>query len=198
MKSIIRYLPNWGAFVAAIGLVISASTFAIASFHTAGTSIRRLTALGTALTETAQAVRESTHTPEYAEALLNRKKDLDARFVDCGKPNLVVAEISENTRSVGASVLEIKPIDQPNAVAQTPNKSQAPAFPRYQVALVGSYQQIAEFMKHCTRQRLPVRVIDFVLTTTDYRSDQNEPMLRADVTVESYQETKPAAEGQPS
>lgn len=198
MKSILRYLPNWGAFIAAIGLVISASTFAIASFHNAGKSIRRLTALGTALTETAQTVRDSTHTPEYAEGLLDRKKDLDARIVECGKPNLVVAEISENTRSVGASVLEIKPIDQPNAVTGGSNKRASAVFPRYQVALVGTYQQIAEFMKHCTRQRLPVRVVDFVLTTTDYRSEKNELMLRADVTVESYQELKAAAEDQPS
>lgn len=198
MKSILRYLPNWGAFIASIGLVISASTFAIASFHNAGKSIRRLTALGTALTETAQTVREATHSPEYAEALLERKKDLDARFVECGKPNLVVAEISENTRSVGASVLEIKPIDQPNAVSHPPSKRPSAAFPRYQVALVGTYQQIAEFMKHCTRQRLPVRVVDFVLTTTDYRSEKNELMLRADVTVESYQELNAAAEDQPS
>lgn len=198
MKSIFRYLPNWGAFVASIGLVISASTFAIAAFHNAGTSIRRLTALGTALTETAQTVRDATHTPEYAESLVTRKKDLDARIIECGKPNLVVAEISENTRSVGASVLEIKPIDQPNAAAPAANKRATVVFPRYQVALVGTYQQIAEFMKHCTRQRLPVRVVDFVLTTTDYRSEKNELMLRADVTVESFQELKAAAEDQPS
>lgn len=197
MKTKFRNLPNWGAFVAAIGLVISASTFAISSFNNAGRSIRRLSTLGTALTETAQTVRDSTHPRDYAEALLNRKKDLDARFVDCGKPNLVVAEISENTRSVGASVLEIKPIDQP-AVTNAQNKPNTVAYPRYQVALVGSYQQIAEFMKHCTRQRLPVRVVDFVLTMTDYRSEKNELMLRADVTVESYQEPKSAGEGQPS
>lgn len=198
MKSIKRYLPNWGAFVAAIGLVISASTFAISSYHNAGTSIRRLTLLGNALTETAQSVRESTHPPEYATSLLERKKDLDARFIECGKPNLVVAEISENTRSVGASVLEIKPIDQPSASGHPANKAQSSVFPRYQVALVGSYQQIAEFMKHCARQRLPVRVVDFILTATDYRSETNEPMLRAEVTVESYQEPKPNPEGQPS
>ncbi len=197
MNSIKRYLPNWGAFVAAVGLVITASTFAISSFHNAGKSIRRLTLLGTALSETAQSVRESTHPPEYATSLLERKKDLDARFVECGKPNLVVAEISENTRSVGASVLEIKPIDQPSTTGHALNKAQSSVFPRYQVALVGSYQQIAEFMKHCAAQRLPVRVVDFILTATDYRSEKNEPMLRADVTVESYQETRLREEGQP-
>jgi len=198
VKSILRYLPNWGAFVAAIGLVVSASTFAIASYHNAGSSIRRLSALGVALTETAQTVRDSIHPPEYKQKLLDRKKDLDTRFVECGKPNLVVAEISENTRSVGASVLEIKPIDTPRITSQAPDKNATPVFPRYQVALVGSYQQVAEFMKHCTRQRLPVRVVDFVLTMTDYRSEKNEPMLRADVTVESYQEPRRNAGGQSS
>lgn len=198
MKSIIRYLPNWGAFAAAIGLVTTASTFAIASFHNAGKSIHRLTALGAALTETAQTLRESIHPPDYKETLLERKKGLDERLAECGKPNLVAAEISENTRSVGASVLEIKPIDAPRSTHTAPDKAAGPAYPRYQVAIVGSYQQVAEFMKHCTRQRLPVRVVDFVLTMTDYRSEKNEPMLRADVTVESYQEQKLSAEGQSS
>jgi len=198
VKSIIRYLPNWGAFAAAIGLVVSASTFAISSYHNAGTSIRRLSSLGTALSETASTVRESIHPPEYAQTLKDRKKDLDTRLVECAKPNLMVTEISGNIRSVGASVLEIKPLDPLRSTGPASDKSATMPFPRYQVVLLGTYQQVAEFMKHCTRQRLPVRVADFILTATDYQSETNEPMLRAEVTVESYQDTKRASEGQSS
>ena len=146
MKSYFRYLPNWGAFIAAIGLVVSASTFAISSYRNAGASIHRLSSLGVALSETARTVRESIHPPEYAQALRDRKNDLETRLVDCAKPNLVVTEISGNIRSVGASVLEIKPLDAARSTGPSADKA-ATVYPRYQVAMLGTYQQVAEFMK---------------------------------------------------
>jgi len=193
VKASISRLNRWLIAAASFSTVVVAGVFAYSTYQSTGASIERLTRLGTTLSETSRLARDAARAPLEQKTLLARNLELQSRIQDCAKPSLVVAEISENTRGVGASVLEIKPIDLPASIGPAA-KPAAPVYPRYHVSIVGSYQQVAEFMRHCTRQRLPVRVAEFTMTRVNTPKGA-EPMLRADVVVESYQAPRPATEG---
>ena len=188
-------LNHWLVAAASFSTVVVAGWFAYSAYQATGASIHRLTTLGNALSETSRLARDAARAPQEQQALLVRNTELQARIQECAKPSLVVAEISENTRAVGASVLEIKPIDLP-ASAGPATSSVGPIFPRYHVSIVGNYRQVAEFMRHCARQRLPVRVAEFNMTRVNAPKGA-QPVLRADIVVESYQAPRPAVEGGP-
>ncbi|MFQ5425046.1 MAG: hypothetical protein ACE5F9_13850 [Phycisphaerae bacterium] len=174
MSHLTAQLRRWGVPIASTGAMMVAAGFALSRQSRAAADLHTLHAAGTTLDVIASQVTQSILSPSEAKALNDSRADLEARLHNCRKQNLVVGAISECTRKVGALVREIKP------VATTGN------VPRFRVTADGTYRQLAEFMGTCAEGRLPVRVVEFSITRSESNPIGTEPLLRGDITVESF------------
>ncbi|MFQ5412271.1 MAG: hypothetical protein ACE5EC_08225, partial [Phycisphaerae bacterium] len=68
-------------------------------------------------------------------------------------------------------------------------------FPHYRITMRGSYQQIAEYMRKCAWQRIPVRVVGFSLGPADDTSARRAGTLEARITVEAFHAGEGIARG---
>jgi len=174
MSRLTAQLRRWGVPIASTGALIVAAGFALSRLSRAAADLHTLQAAGTTLNVIAVQVTQSILSPSEAKALDDSRADLETRLHNCRKQNLVVGAISECTRKVDALVREIKPV---------PTTGNAP---RFRVTADGAYRQLAEFMGTCAEGRLPVRVVEFSVTRSESDLIGTEPLLRADITVESF------------
>lgn len=184
MLRLVAQLKTWGPPVASICAVICAAGYTFAKKSVAAEGIQTLGSLGTSLTAVATQATQGVLSPADTATLDAEKEELENRLRDSLKPPHVVAAISETTRRVGANVHRIEPVSIPDGPNPPANGTK---YPQYEVTFDGTYRQIAEFMGACPRERLPTRVVRYLITRSDTAAETERPLLRANITLESFQ-----------
>ncbi len=182
MSRVLGHMRAW----APVGLSVATFGFAaglvLSRQSRAAESVRRVAALGNSISALASQVTQGALSPRDAAVLDSNKAHLEQRLEDCQKPGLVHNGISETVRACGARIREIKRVTTPFARGG----GQISPFPRFHVAIDGSYRQIATFMDECGKAALPVRIVAFAVSRADTQLADAETLLRADITVESF------------
>lgn len=173
----------WMPAVGAVCLVIAATVYALSRTAEVAEGIGEMRRLASTLNDSAQSAEREALSPDEVEALRARHRELTERMRDSVKRGLVASQLSEAVRAAGLSVLEIQPIASKTRPAAGTG---AVEHPHYLVSMRGSYQQIAEYMQRCARQRIPVRVVGFHLGPADDSTARRAGMLEARITVEAF------------
>ncbi|MBN2562438.1 MAG: hypothetical protein JXQ75_16050 [Phycisphaerae bacterium] len=184
-------IKDWLPLTIAVCAVILAACYAVTRKSRAAEGIHEMNDLGATLSDAAEFARKSTLSQADVEKLVSLKEELEHRMADCLEPSLVQAELMKSAAEAGLVLREIRPIrPQGKPAAQ----EEAVDYPRYRVLVCGTYAQIATYMRLCTEQRLPARVLEFQLrrSTTEGGLDAQpghglqSAGLTADITVEAF------------
>lgn len=179
-----RTLRSWLPCTGGVVFVFVAICFAASRLAATKQDISELTALSAQLGEAAQIMCATTMAPEKSEALQDQQADLRQRVREAGMPALVQAELMSTARTAGLDVKEIQPVAAPG---QARDKGGDASGSGYRVQVSGTYQQVAEYMLICRRQRLPARVRAFRISRPLTEQGRPAPLLTADITLESFQ-----------
>lgn len=182
MSKALSHLKAWapvGLSVAAFGI---AGGLVLSRQSRAAESVRKVAALGNSISALASQVTQGALSPRDAAELEANRAYLEQRLDNCQKVGLVHNGITETVRDCGARVREIKRVTTPFALGGGPISP----FPRFHVAIDGTYRQIATFMNECGKAVLPVRVVGFAVSRADVQMAGVGTLLRADITVESF------------
>ncbi|MCG8406445.1 MAG: hypothetical protein MI923_14705 [Phycisphaerales bacterium] len=180
MPKLLTTLKDWSPAAAAFCVVILAAVYAFSRQAEVAAEIREMDHLALTLTDTATDARRGTLSPEEIKEIQLQREDLETRMEDSRKPGIVVPQLSEAARSTGLLVLEIHPVKKRN---RGQLRKGAPEYPHYEVLVQGSYQQIADYMQGCSKQRIPVRVIGFRIDRVEEASG-----LSAEIKVEAFKD----------
>ncbi len=178
--------------VGAICLVIAATVYALSRKAEVAEGIGEMRRLASTLNDSAQNAEREALSPDEIETLRSRHRELTERMRDSVKRGLVASQLSEAVREVGLSVLQIQPIASQSRQAPVAGTVD---YPQYRVSMRGSYQQIAEYMERCSRQRIPVRVVGFHLGPADDSTARRLGVLDAQITVEAFHGSEANARG---
>lgn len=182
MTRTLGHFRNWtpvGFSIVVAGLGLA---FALTQRSRAGESIKTLAALGNSISSVAQQATQGTRSPTDIADLEAEKRYLEQRLKDCQQPGLVHNSISETVRKIGARIREVKRVATP----LPRGGGRVSPYPRFLVALDGTYRQIAQFMGSCSQERLPIRVVAFSIARSDSYDAGQATILSADITVESF------------
>lgn len=178
-----RTLRKWLPCTGGVLFVFGAICFAASRLAATRQDISELTALSAQLGEAARVMCASTMAPEKSDELQAQQEDLRQRVREAGMPALVQAELMSTARTAGLDVKEIQPVAAPG---QGRDKGGEASGSGYRVQVSGSYQQVAEYMLICRRQRLPARVRAFRIIRPLTEDGRPAPLLTADITLESF------------
>ena len=189
MQQMLRMIKDWLPAVAGVGVAVAATVFAVARASDVGDNIRQSNNLAAALSTTATGVEQGVMSREETTALEAQRQDLALRMRDSRKQ--IVPQISEAARTAGLSILEIAP----KLAVSRPGKPKVLAdYPPYRVMVLGTYQEIAEFMQKCRGQRIPVRVTAFRISQSEDKNSAAAELLKAEITVEAFRATDASLE----
>ena len=178
-------IREWWPLVGALVALTIAITYAVSRSSQAAEGIQRASDLGASLSQAAAEVRDSTLAQEEVQRLTDQKHDLQQRLADARQPSLVQAELVKSAKQAGLTLREIQPIR--SSVA---GKKESDGLPQYRLTMQGTYPQMAEYLRQCTSQRLPARVVMLDLRPVR-REGEEAARLTADITIEAF---RPAAE----
>lgn len=188
MSKLISQVRRWLPVAASIGALALASVYALSREKVAAEGIREMNYLGTTLSDAAQQARDGTRSREELGRLVAEKNDLQKRMAESLEPSLVQAELMKSAKEAGLTLREIQPVK-----ATPESRVAVPGYPRYRIRAGGNYQQIAEYLQLCSRQRLPARVVEFSVRPPPQEDAAQSGALAAEITVETFQ---PPAKGQ--
>lgn len=188
MRDVKLNIKEWLPAIGSLCLVVAAVIYAVSRTAAVSREIRSMDELAATLSDKATNVKAGVRTREELEALHARRNDLEARLSDSQKPGLIVSQLSEAARTASLQVLEIQPL-APSPAARPAASADSRAMPllNYRVSVKGAYQEIAAYLRECTAQRIPVRVIGLEMGALDEQGGAGGDALRADITVEAFQ-----------
>lgn len=190
MSKFVKQLKAWLPPLAGLCVVFISAGYAWSLKTTAAHELDQLQELGSNLDTAAQDVGAKMLSPEEARKLEEKEADLQRRMEDVKKPGLVQAELMASARKAQLDVREIQPI----AVTKTAGAA-TPSCPNYRVSVMGSYQQIAEYMHLCKTHRLPVRITSLRMGRQMDEKGRPADQLTADITVEAFQPPEAQKQG---
>jgi Tfp pilus assembly protein PilO len=168
---------------AAAGAVVLATGFALSRKAHAAQGIRQASELGDSLSAVASIAQDRTLDQVDLRHLEALEKDLQARMADAREPSLVQAELMQSAGKAGLVLRETRPLPEVNRPG---GKESSAGYLRYRVSVTGTYRQIAEYMQLCSRQRLPVRAVEFQVRPVEPGEWTEDVALIADITVEAF------------
>jgi hypothetical protein len=183
-------IREWWPLAGALVALTIAITYAVSRSSQAAEGIQKASDLGASLSNAAAEVRDSTFAQEDVQRLTDQKHDLQQRLADARQPSLVQAELVKSAKEAGLTLREIQPIR--SSVA---GKKESDGLPQYRLTMQGTYSQMAEYLRQCTIQRLPARVVTLDLRPVR-REGEEAARLTADITVEAFQSAAEAAKTQ--
>lgn len=188
MRDLKVNIKEWLPAIGSLCLVVAAVIYAVSRSATVSREIRSMDELAASLSDKATNVKAGVRTRDELEALHARRSDFESRLADSQKPGLVVSQLSEAARAASLQVLEIQPLT-PSPAARSPATADSTVMPllNYRVSVKGAYQEIAAYLRDCTAQRIPVRVIGLEMGALDEQGGSSGDALRAEITVEAFQ-----------
>lgn len=182
MPQVFQHMKAWLPPLAGLCIVLVSAGYAWSLKTSTAQDIDQLRELGATLNSAVQDAQGTILSADECRQLEEREKNLRQRMEDVKEPALVQAELMASARKAQLNVREIQPI----ASAKTPGMAE-PSCPNYRVSVVGSYQQIAEYLHLCGSQRLPTRVTGLRIGRVADNNGRLSDTLTADITVEAFE-----------
>jgi len=177
-------MRDWLPMIAAVCAVVAAAIYAHTRQAHAAEEMHEAQDLAASLSAAADLAASGTLSTQDIETLNTLQQDLEHRMADTLEPSLVQAELMKSAGIVGLVLRGISPLQR---AYRAPDQNPAAAYPRYRVLVSGTYQQVAEYMQLCSRQRLPARVTEFHIRRAAGEDEMSATELNADITVEAFQ-----------
>lgn len=183
-------IREWWPLAGALVALTIATGYAVSRSSQAAEGIQKANDLGASLSHAAAEVRDSTLAQDDVQRLSDQKRDLQQRLADTKQPSLIQAELVKSAKEAGLTLREIQPIR-----GSTAGKKESDSLAQYRLTMQGTYPQMAEYLRCCTTQRLPARVVTLDLRPVR-REGEESARLTADITVEAFQPAAGAAKTQ--